>query len=231
MQNNIPLSPRLVNLWKQSYIEAGFSASEIPDPDEKPRICLYPKSYIEQVNALYLDKIYDFNFRGALYLDEETRKNRQWTIDFAKQHFTSNSFYQITDRNAKQRNWLFKTRHKVLGCFDYTFACSGFVPKENNIENRGYFDEDYFKVLCQSQFTLCPAGDAPWSMRFYESLLSKSIPIVEKIQHTGRNDLEYSIGYKYYLLGDDKMIYRPDWVEDNYKKFIRFHTLVNDELV
>jgi hypothetical protein len=76
---------------------------------------------------------------------------------------------------------------------------------------------------------LCPAGDAPWSMRFYESLLCRSIPIVEKIQHTGRNDLEYAIGYKYYLLGDDKMIYRPDWAEENFNKFIRYQTLINDE--
>jgi hypothetical protein len=231
MNNNIPLSPRLVALWKQSYLEAGFCESEIPDPDEKPRICLYPKSYIQQVIELTSEKIYDFNFRGALYIDEKTRGNRQWIVDFAKQRFTADSFFQITDGNAKRRNWLFKTRHKVLGGFDHTFSRSGFVPKENPRDKRGYFDEDYFKVLCQSKFTLCPAGDAPWSMRFYESLLSKSIPIVEKVQHTGRNDLEYSIGYRYYLVSDDKKLYRPDWVEDNFKKFIRFQTLINDEIV
>ena len=229
LQNNIPLSPRMVLLWRQSYIEEGFSASEIPDYDGNPVIALYPKSYIEKVNLLNLDKIYDFNFRGALYIDKKTKRNRQWVVDFSKQYFTSDSFFQVTDSRAKQSNIFFKPRHKLLGSFDYTLDRTGFVPKENNKNIRGYFDKDYFRILCQSQFTLCPAGDSPWSMRFYESLLCKSIPIVEKIQHTGRNDLEYAIGYKYYLLGDDKMIYRPDWVEENFNKFIRYHTLINDE--
>jgi hypothetical protein len=216
-------------LWRQSYTEDGFSPSEIPDFSVKPVICLYPKSYIEKVISLNSDKIFDFNFRGAFYIDNQTKKNRKWIINFSKKHFTSNSFFQITDSRAKQNNLFFRPRHKLLGSFDYTFTRAGFVPKENKKEIRGHFDEDFFRVLCQSRFTLCPAGDAPWSMRFYESLLCKSIPIVEKVQHTGRNDLEYDIGYKYYLLSDDKKIYRPDWAEENFRKFIRYQTLINDE--
>jgi len=37
----------------------------------------------------------------------------------------------------------------------------------------------YFEKMCQSKFILCPAGDEPWSFRFYETLMCKSIPIVE----------------------------------------------------
>jgi hypothetical protein len=225
MSNCFGLSPRLVILWKQSHIEAGFSEDEIPDHAEKPRICLFPWSFVEQVEALPHAKIYDFNFVGAVYVDEKTRKNRQWLFDFAKCHFTSQSIFQVTDRNARQRERFWRRRHRRLGAFDRTFSHSGFVPKECPARDRGYFDPQYFTVLCQSRFTLCPAGDAPWSMRFHEAILAKSIPIVEKPEHTGRNELEYAIGYKYYLADDPEISYRPEWVEENFRKLIQFHTL------
>ena len=87
------------------------------------------------------------------------------------------------------------------------------------------FDANYFEVLCRSKFTLCPAGDASWSIRFYEAILSKSIPIVESPIHTGRNQLEYLIDYKYYQSNENKYVYRLDWAEENYRKFIINQTL------
>jgi Exostosin family len=224
-KNNIRLSPRLVMLWKQSYLQAGFDAEQIPDPYAEPRIALYPRSFIEQIENLGFEKVRDFNFRGAIYIDEVTYRNRRWVIDFAKAHFTESSFFQVTDRNARRRNWRLQRRHRILGRYDHTFEQSGFVPKERPVKERDFFDDDYFRLMCSSQFTLCPAGDAPWSMRFYEAIMSKSIPIVEQVQHTGRNALEYDIGYRYYRLGDPQIEYREDWVEENFRKFLRFQTL------
>lgn len=39
---------------------------------------------------------------------------------------------------------------------------------------------EYFNVLANSQFVLCPNGDYVWSYRFYESALCGAIPIVEE---------------------------------------------------
>ncbi len=88
-----------------------------------------------------------------------------------------------------------------------------------------FYDKHYFKTMKQSQFTLCPRGDSPWSMRFFECILSKSIPILETPSHAGRNFFERRIGYKYFLLSD-KHEYREDWVEENFEKFIAHQTLI-----
>ena len=32
----------------------------------------------------------------------------------------------------------------------------------------------YFETMTQSKFVLCPAGDAPWSFRFYETIMCHS---------------------------------------------------------
>jgi hypothetical protein len=212
-------------LWNQSYLEAGVDECDIPDPNEKPNVCVYPATFIERVNHLGFEKTFDFNFRGALYSDKITEHNRQWVISFARKYFKSQSFFQATDKNAKRRGWLLKRRHRSLGDFDFTFDLSGFVPREHPVSQRGYFDEDYFRILCRSRFTLCPAGDAPWSMRFYEAILSKSIPIVEKKEHIGRNSLEYAIGYKYYLADDEDLLFRSDWVEENFSAFVEHQTV------
>ncbi len=223
--NDIPLSPRLVLLWNQSYAEAGADDGDIPSPTGH-RIALYPRSFVERVRGFGSTKSIDFNFRGAVYIDPLTRANRQWVIDFAARHFTDRSFFQVTDSQALRRT-LLRRRHRMLGRWDHTFARKGFVPKENHRSRRDYFDEDYFRLMSESQFTLCPAGDAPWSMRFYEAILAGSIPILEKRQHAGRNVLEYDIGYRYYLLDAGSYEFRQDWVDENFQKFLRFQTLMN----
>ena len=53
--------------------------------------------------------------------------------------------------------------------------------------------------MSQSKFVLCPAGDSPWSFRFYEVLMCGSIPIVESRHHTYRTISEYKFDYKYIL--------------------------------
>jgi hypothetical protein len=61
---------------------------------------------------------------------------------------------------------------------------------------------NYFEKMCQSKFVLCPAGDAPWSFRFYEILMCKSTPIVESWHHTYRTVEEAKFDYKYVLYKD-----------------------------
>ena len=84
----------------------------------------------------------------------------------------------------------------------------------------------YFESMRQSKFCLCPAGDAPWSFRFYETLMCESIPIVESHDHTYRTIEESDIEYKYYLYNDNKChIYSSDIINYNTNIFINNHLL------
>ena len=223
---DLEFSPRLLMLWKQSHLEEGCAVAPNPPNKGKDVPAIYPRSFVNLVSDLPKDKIYDYCFRGALYIDETTLLNRSWIIDFAKKHFSQKSYFQITDSNARKKTLYVFKRHKVLGSFDYTFKKIGFTPKEHPVSERGYFDHDYFLLMKQSKFTLCPAGDAPWSMRFQEAILSKSIPIVENPSHTGRNCAERLIGYHFYTTQENNYEYREDWAESNYDKFIRHQTLL-----
>ncbi len=42
------------------------------------------------------------------------------------------------------------------------------------------WDEDYFRMLADSEHVLCPSGDYVWSYRFFEACLCGAMPIVEE---------------------------------------------------
>lgn len=73
--------------------------------------------------------------------------------------------------------------------------------------------------MASSNFTLCPTDIFPWSYRFFEAIICKSIPIL--------NDDEtviFSHNFKFYRKSETH-IYREDWVEYNIKQFKFYHTL------
>lgn len=41
------------------------------------------------------------------------------------------------------------------------------------------WDDEYFKLLANSEFVLCPNGDYIWTYRFFESIMCGAIPIIE----------------------------------------------------
>jgi hypothetical protein len=84
----------------------------------------------------------------------------------------------------------------------------------------------YFESMCKSKYCLCPAGDAPWSFRFYEVLMCKSIPIVSRWHETYRTKEESTIDYQY-VLSDNitSDIDYTDMVEKNTKIFEKYHLL------
>jgi hypothetical protein len=42
------------------------------------------------------------------------------------------------------------------------------------------WDEDYYRMLADSESVLCPSGDYVWSYRFFEACLCGAMPIVER---------------------------------------------------
>jgi hypothetical protein len=210
--------PRAVLLFNRAYEE---EALPIPDIDErvKPTRLLYPRSFVDGVNEMPDDKRFDYSFMGSLYRPE-LFPHREWVLDFARRQFTDRSYLLLSEAPPE---------HHRLGSFDHTGDEQGvWVPKEVPWPERGFFNPAYFQVLRQSEFALCPAGDLPWSNRFFEAIMCHSIPIVSHPDHVGRNEFERSIGYRMYLR-EDEHIYDEDLVEENYELFLRHQTLTIPE--
>ena len=207
-------SPKLKMWYEESYTEKKCW-------NVKSTVCedyaIYPKRYYDAVSKFSNIKKYDYCFIGALKIDFSTKKNRNWILGFVREKFSRDSYLQFTDKKTK-RNYL------TLGKFDFTLLKKGFTPKECKVEERNWFDSNYFKTMSKSKFTLCPAGDLIYSMRFYEALMCNSIPIVNTKNETFRSEAESKLDYKYYV-STDQITYREDWTVHNYELFLKYHTL------
>ena len=189
-----------------------------------PPLAIFSKKYYNDINELNHQKKYDYCFIGLINSSYETRI---WVIDFVKKNFTNNSIFINTDDNPK---W------ELLGSFDYSKLNLGFSPKSQpdnqskKVQYRIVKDNiEYFEKMCQSKFVLCPGGDSPWSFRFYEVLMCKSIPIVESWHHTYRTKEEANLNYKYILYEDIENVKNDinydDYVIENTKIFENYHLL------
>ena len=214
----IPGGPRAVLLIRMAYEEEGLPCPPIDERAVATRL-LFPRSFVEAVNEMPNDKIHDYCFMGGLYR-ADTYDNRRWILDFARDHFTERSHLLISDGHEQ---------HTPLGSFDHTGNTqSVFVPRDLSEDERGYFNPAYFETLRHSEFALCPAGDLPWSMRFFEAIMCRSIPIVADRQDTGRNSLERDIGYRVeFREHQHQHQYHEDIVEENYQLFLTYQTLIS----
>jgi hypothetical protein len=210
-----PGAPRAVMLMRQAYEEEGRPC---PDIDERvaQTSLLFPRSYVERVEAMPGTKAHDYSFLGTLYRPE-TFEYRRWILDFARERFTERSYLLISEDDGG---------HERLGSFDHTGDRRHvFVPKEVPFEDRAFFNPAYFEVLRRSEFTLCPAGDQPWSMRFFEAIMCRAIPVVSDARHSGRNKVERAIGYHFALRGEEH-VYRAELAEENFQRFLQHQTLM-----
>jgi hypothetical protein len=188
-----------------------------------PPIAIFSRKYYNELNEFSHEKKYDFCFIGSI---NSCYYNRIWVIEFAKKYFTSSSIFINTDNEP---SW------NLLGSYDYSQRNLGYNPKKQHdnqskqVQYRIIKDNlFYFETMCQSKFILCPAGDTPWSFRFYETIMCKSIPIVECREHTYRTIEESEIQYRYLLLTDDiTNIKYDDLVNENAILFEKYHLLNN----
>jgi len=206
----------------KSHMEIAYKEKNIEkEGDINPPYAIFSKNYLDKINKLNNKKKYDYCFIGSINSDY---KGRKWVINFCKEKFTKNSIYINTDIKKD-------SDYKLLGEYDYSLKGLGYSPKEEkNYESEKVqyrkVEENkfYFETMCQSKFILCPRGDAPWSFRFYETLMCKSIPIVENFEHTYRTKEESFIDYKY-LLVDEEHIYNEKIIKENNRIFKKYHMI------
>jgi len=184
-------------------------------------MALFSKKYCDDISCLDSTKTRDYCFMGSI---NTAPSKRGWVIDFARKHFTSNSVFINTDNDPA---WA------LLGDYDYSHKNLGFCPKnaKSCTAREAQFrvvkdNEFYFQTMCQSRYVLCPRGDAPWSFRFYEILMCKSIPVVESWHHTYRTKEEAALPYQYVLKDAiDKEYPYDDMVRKNTELFVENHML------
>lgn len=206
-------SPKLAMWYLEAFAECGNR--KLPEDIDK-RYAIYPRRFYKAVEMMGWHKSRDYAFVGAFRIDPRTEMRRAWIIPFIRENFGERSYLQFTDRTTK-------SGYQSLGEFDHTLSTEGFVPKEVPLLQRNRFDEHYFRIMCSSQFVLCPGGDENWSMRFYEALMCKAIPILAD-RTPFRNEYEAQLPYKYFL-ANEKITYHEEWADHNYQVFKRYHTL------
>lgn len=72
------------------------------------------------------------------------------------------------------------------------------------------WDESYFRKMSRAKFTACPAGELPWSYRFFEAVLLRAIPIVDE-------PVDIYEGYHFLRIGEP-LEYDESMVERNLEK-------------
>lgn len=160
----------------------------------------WPQAFLQAVEAqLSAERPIDFNFIGAISGDTTTEARRRWVLEFASKRFTNASvFVDTTPRSTD-------SRYMPLGVWDRTLAHHRYRPKDlQHSQQRGgcariACDVGYLGVLARSRYTLAPAGDQPWSHRYFEAVMAGSIPVVETHLHAGRTAAERALGYHHLL--------------------------------
>jgi len=205
---------------EEAYIEKGLSSSLASC---EPSYALFSHKYYNTIKTLDKEKKHDYVFIGSI----NNSPRRQWVIEFAKKYMTEKSIFINTDEDPA---WV------KLGSFDLSNTHIGFNPRfQPNNQSREiqyrHVSENmfYFMTLCNSTYVLCPGGiDAPWSFRFYETLMCESIPLVESWHHTYRTKEESTIPYKYVLannISEHNPAVNNTFIKENTELFVKYHTL------
>jgi hypothetical protein len=218
--------------WRQAAVEAGLNPFEVSEFGRS--IPKFTASEVQQLTRRSLTtKRYRYNFQGgACSLTDYNRKfniyvkgpaysrrwRRKWATDFARSNFSDQDFWKVTDR-SKCHDYV-----EPMGLFDHSFS---------------HEDEDYWSVLAASNFTLCPGGDEPWSMRVYEAVAAGSLPMIasrqEDLSPEGRGDrIGVALGavHKLFHVADaSNPIYSQELVEANRRIFIKYHTFMEGDNV
>lgn len=184
----------------------------------KPPIAIFSRAYYRSIQALDHTKKHDYCFIGSLASHPQ---HRAWVLPFVQRHFTDRSVFVNTDQDP---GW------RCLGTYDKTREFASFNPRQqpdNQSRDVQYRDVSgnraYFETMCQSECVLCPAGDAAWSFRFYETLMCQSVPVVQSWHHTYRTPQEATLPYQYKLSDDVDAVNHADVVQHNTWVFERYH--------
>jgi hypothetical protein len=184
----------------KNIIKINHSVPETSIGDIKKTI-IFPKAITDYLKSNWNDnKLYNYSFTGLL---TSKRKNvlEEWI------HKNQNINYRIDINKEYSIN---------IGDLYLSSSKNGRTfPKKS-------WDSEYYNILLNSKFVICPSGDFIWSYRFFEAILCGAIPIIEEYCDT------YD-GFKFYYMKDDikNLKYSKEVLEFNYKHCIEKITIEN----
>jgi len=226
-------------LWHKAAAEEGLDPQAI---SKWGRVApKFPRSWLPKLLGLSHEKKFRYNFQGG-GMSAYTRYagnykyRRAWMTEFAKTHFDKRDFLRWTDvrPNSSKREYRFP--YTPLGEFDYSGRDlpGGFIVRMVESEGKDdiYFDSFYFGTMAASEFTVAPGGDGPCTLRFYEAVAARSIPLVPEKDAplAGCTSPYANIGYKF---ATDKNLfpYSEQIVEDNFKLLVQYQTFTRGDNV
>lgn len=145
------------------------------------RTLIFPQASFDYCRKLWSDKRkIKICFAGLV---TEKRKN---TLD----KWFKNNFPNFCFKLPTQQRFVIRLVNKLFRQFNLPTLSSTYKTELNGVvfwsSNRGRvfpvkaWDEEYFRLLANSQFVLCPSGDYIWTYRFFESIMCGAIPIIEE---------------------------------------------------
>ena len=208
------------DLERKAFMQIGIQLTMSSYLLAQPRALLFPRDPV-MIDARFDTKTLMYNFMGDVYgtrydaasiVAVSTQGNladlyyiqRVKAVKFAREHFQSDSYFAATD--AAQT-------HSRLGIWDHS--------QDHRISHARYLG-----IIAQSRFTLCPEGDQPWTLRFFEAVSLKSIPVVWHPTRWARNPIELELGYQFVLFNESH-VYDVQVAESNFKIFTQHQLLRN----
>ncbi len=187
----------------------------------------HPKYTFKQ-EALFQEALSELSMKGEVHLDH---KKGLCYLDGKEYRLTIplRYFRVIKDISKEKRyEYTFTGKKKEARAWVEEFgddALINFTDKGREIP-KDYLDIAYYRTMCQSRFTLCPVGDFKWTYRFFEAIMCKSIPIVE------RQGIDPSMDGFVYFLQDERSnhCYSTEVCDDNYRLLVARHSMLKNVL-
>mgnify|MGYP001799678503 FL=1 len=180
-----------------------------------------PSSQIGSLKRTLIFPHASFNYCRNLWSDKRdiqicfaglvTEKRKNTLEKWFKNNFLNSRFQLPT-----QQRFVIRLVNKLFRRLNLPVLPSTYKTELNGVvfwsSNRGRlfpvkaWDEEYFRLLANSQFVLCPSGDYIWTYRFFESIMCGAIPIIEK-------SCPAYEGFRYFTMNDS--IESLKWSEED----------------
>ena len=191
--------------------------------DQIVRPLIFPHAITDYCRSLWADRRkYRFSFLGLITSKRKVLLEN-WIEDKLDKKIHCSDLFSKLKRKIFSRIGLDTTRKRQIGDLLLWESDRG-----RRFPIKGW-DDEYFRILANSEFILCPSGDYIWSYRFFEAVLCGAIPIVEE-------DCSAYSGFRFFSFQDDvdKLKWSMDDAEYNYRVCIEKLTvpraILNDEI-
>lgn len=184
---------------------------------------IFPVSMVNMLKSRWeIKRNIKFSFCG-LMTDKRGSVIKKWSVEKLGKGIEITSYGAIGQKllsvwsKLKLHNIL---KNKYNDLFIWSSSAGRNFPRKS-------WDKDYYKLLLNSKFVLCPSGDYIWTYRFFESIMCGAIPIVEETCSAYE-------GFKFYQLSDniDEVKWSSEIIEFNMRFLLQKFTLsYNDELI